>query len=153
MHFLECKSSYFVGISHKFVYWWCRGQRTIIGSGSGLVLTSWWRHQMETFSVLLAFVRGIHRSPVNSPHKGQWRRSLMFLWSVPEQRMSKQSRRWWFETSSRPLWRHCNEQARSNDHQDFWCHMALLGHNELKWIFGPFFSPFYSLSVKYFDRM
>ena len=24
------------------------------------------------------FVRGIHRSPVNSPHKGQWRVALMF---------------------------------------------------------------------------
>ena len=24
------------------------------------------------------FVRGIHRSPVNSPHKGQWRWALMF---------------------------------------------------------------------------
>ena len=24
------------------------------------------------------FVRGIHRSPVNSPHKGQWHRALMF---------------------------------------------------------------------------
>ena len=24
------------------------------------------------------FVRGIHRLPVNSPHKGQWRRALMF---------------------------------------------------------------------------
>ena len=24
------------------------------------------------------FVRRIHRSPVNSPHKGQWRRGLMF---------------------------------------------------------------------------
>ena len=33
---------------------------------------------METFSALLAFVRGIHRSPVNSPHKGQWREALMF---------------------------------------------------------------------------
>ena len=36
---------------------------------------------METFSALLAFwwsfVRGIHRSPVNSPHKGQWRGALM----------------------------------------------------------------------------
>ena len=34
---------------------------------------TWWRHQMEKFSALLAFVRGIHRSPVNSRHKGQWR--------------------------------------------------------------------------------
>ena len=24
------------------------------------------------------FVRGIHRSPINSPHKGQWRGALMF---------------------------------------------------------------------------
>ena len=29
------------------------------------------------------FVRGIHRSPVNSPRKGQWRGALMFLWSAP----------------------------------------------------------------------
>ena len=38
----------------------------------------WWRHQIETFGALLAFVRGIHRSPMNSPHKGQWRGALMF---------------------------------------------------------------------------
>ena len=29
------------------------------------------------------FVRENHRSPVNSPHKGQWRGVLMFLWSAP----------------------------------------------------------------------
>ena len=40
--------------------------------------TTRWRHQMETLSALLAIVRGIHRSPVNSPHKGQWRGALMF---------------------------------------------------------------------------
>ena len=40
--------------------------------------TAWWRHQMDTFSALLAFCAGIHRSPVNSPHKGQWRGALMF---------------------------------------------------------------------------
>ena len=38
----------------------------------------WWRHQMETFSRYCPFVRGIHRSPVNSPHKGQWCGALMF---------------------------------------------------------------------------
>ena len=36
-----------------------------------------WRHQMETFSTLLALLRGIHRSPVDSPHKSQWRGALM----------------------------------------------------------------------------
>ena len=33
-----------------------------------------WKH----FPRNRPFVRGIHRSPVNSPHKGQWRRALMF---------------------------------------------------------------------------
>ena len=37
-----------------------------------------WRHQMETFSALLGICAGIHRSPVNSPHKDQWRGALMF---------------------------------------------------------------------------
>ena len=33
-----------------------------------------WKH----FPCYWPFVRGIHWSPVNSPHKGQWRRALMF---------------------------------------------------------------------------
>ena len=33
---------------------------------------------METFPRYWPFVWGIHRSPVNSPHKGQWRGTLMF---------------------------------------------------------------------------
>ena len=33
-----------------------------------------WKH----FPRHWAFARGIHRSPVNSPHKGQWREALMF---------------------------------------------------------------------------
>ena len=33
-----------------------------------------WKH----FPRYWPFMRGIHRSPVNSPHKGQWRGALMF---------------------------------------------------------------------------
>ena len=33
-----------------------------------------WKHFPRNWP----FVRGIHRSPVNSPHKGQWRRALTF---------------------------------------------------------------------------
>ena len=38
-----------------------------------------WKH----FPRYWPFVRGIHRSPVNSPHKGQWRGALMFtlIWA------------------------------------------------------------------------
>ena len=32
----------------------------------------------KDFLRYLPFVRGIHRSPVNSPHKGQWRGALLF---------------------------------------------------------------------------
>ena len=39
---------------------------------------SWWRHQLETFSALLALCEGNSPAPVNSPHKGQWRGTLMF---------------------------------------------------------------------------
>ena len=39
---------------------------------------AWWRHQMETFSALLAICAGNSPSPVTSPHKGQWRGALMF---------------------------------------------------------------------------
>ena len=41
-------------------------------------LVSSWNHQMEAFSASLAICEGIHRSPVNSPHKGQWRGSVIF---------------------------------------------------------------------------
>ena len=36
----------------------------------------WWRHL--NFPRYWPFVRGIHRSSVNSPHKGQWRGALLF---------------------------------------------------------------------------
>ena len=39
---------------------------------------AWWRHQMETFSALLAICAENSPVPVNSPHKGQWRGALMF---------------------------------------------------------------------------
>ena len=64
-----------------------------------------WRH----FPRYWPFERRIHRSPVNSQHKVQWRGALMFFFYLnPNKRLSKQSRGWWFETPSRPLWRHRN---------------------------------------------
>ena len=81
-------------------------------------LTSWqfhddvitWKH----FPRYWPSVRGIHRSPVNSPHKGQWRGALMFsLICALNKRLSKQSWGWWFETPSRPFWRLCNINLRN----------------------------------------
>ena len=67
-----------------------------------------WKH----FPRYWPFVRGIHRSPVNSPHKGQWRGALMFCFHLRlNKRLSRQSWGWWFETPSHPLWRHCNDMV------------------------------------------
>ena len=66
----------------------------------------WWRHEMETFSALLDLCAG------NSPVYGEFpaqrpvTRSFDVFFDL---RLSKHSRGWWFETLSRPLWRHCND--------------------------------------------
>ena len=64
---------------------------------------------MDAFPRYWSFLRGIQRSPVNSPHKGQWRGALIFsLICALNKWLSKQSRGCWFETPSCSLWRHCN---------------------------------------------
>ena len=54
-----------------------------------------WKH----FPCYWPLVRGIHRSLVNSPHKGEWRGALMLsLICALNKRLSKQWWGWWFET-------------------------------------------------------
>ena len=78
--------------------------------------------QMETFSALLVFVRGIHRSRVNSLHKGQWPGDLTFFFICT---LSKQPWGWWFATPLCSLWRHCNVKLLSCE-----CHLVLLNISE-----------------------
>ena len=80
--------------------WW----RRLVG-----VTWSWWRHQMETFSALLAFCAG------NSPAPGEFsaqrpvtRSFDVFFDLHPNKRLSIQWWGWWFETPPCPLWRHRN---------------------------------------------
>ena len=72
-------------------------------------LMTWWRHQMETFSALLAFCVG--NSPVTSEFLAQrpvmWRFYVFFDLCLNRQ-LSKQWRRWWLDTLLWSLWRHCN---------------------------------------------
>ena len=66
---------------------------------------TWWRHQMETFSALLAIYAGNSLFTGKFPSQRPFTRSFdFFLWSTVELTMVS----WWFETQSRPLWRHCN---------------------------------------------
>ena len=75
---------------------------------------SWWRHQMEIFSALLAICAW------NSPASGEFPAQRPVTWSFNvffdlclNKRLRKQSWGWWFETLSCPLWRHRNVRANN----------------------------------------
>ena len=71
---------------------------------------TWWRHQMETFSALLALCAGNSTVTGEFPSQRPETRSFDVLFDLRlNKRLSKQSRGWWFETPSCSLWRHCNE--------------------------------------------
>ena len=71
---------------------------------------SWWRHQMETFSALLAICAGNSPVPDEFPAQRPVMRSFDVFFDLRlNKRLSKQSWGWWFETLSRPLWRHNND--------------------------------------------
>ena len=64
-------------------------------------MSSWWRHQMETFSVFLALCAG--NSPVTGefPAQRPVTRSFDVFFDLRlNNRLSKQSWGWWFETPS-----------------------------------------------------
>ena len=74
-----------------------------------VIASPWWRHQMETFSALLAICAG------NSPITGEFlaqrpvtRRFDVFFDQHLNKRLSEQSQGWWFETQLCSLWRHGN---------------------------------------------
>ena len=65
------------------------------------LLYTWWRHQMEALSASTVHGEFPTQMPVT--------RSFDVFFDLRlNNRLSKQSRGWWFETPSRPLWRHCN---------------------------------------------
>ena len=70
---------------------------------------SWWRHQMETFSALLAICAENSPVPGEFPAQRPVTRSFDVLFDLrPNKRLGKQSRGWWTETPSSSLWRHRN---------------------------------------------
>ena len=79
----------------KWTVWvisWCERYRLLNYRCSGYFVIScyshewvhwgWWLYGFPAITINFPrywpFVRGIYRSPVNSPHKGQWRGALMF---------------------------------------------------------------------------
>ena len=80
----------------------------------GFNMAPWWRHQMETFSALLASCAGNSPVPGEFPAQRPVTRSFDVFFDLrPNKRLSKQWLDWWFETPSSPLWRHCNANNTS----------------------------------------
>ena len=108
-----------------------------------------WEHFLRYWP----FVQGIHRSPVNSPHKGQWRGALMFFFYLClNKRLSKESWGWWFETPSHQLWCHCNVMTSSGIQRKYfllfsqhWAckwpgivrHQGSFRHSLFTWVWSP----------------
>ena len=71
------------------------------------------------------FVRGIHRWPVNSPHKWPVTRSFDVFFDLPmNNQLSKQSKGWWREIPLCSLWHHCSVVL--NSVSSFYCKSKIL---------------------------
>ena len=84
----------------------------------------WWRHQMKTFSALLAICAGNSPVPGEFPAQRPLTRSFDVYFDLSlNKRLSKQWRGWWFETQSRSLWRHRNAtQSLRNQYTNYQIH-------------------------------
>ena len=92
---------------------------------------SWWRHQMETFSKLLAICAGNSLITGEFPAQRPVTLSFDVFFDLHlNKRLSKQSWGWWLETPSCSLWHHCNVdqslQLNSGDTCQTW-HDNIMG--------------------------
>ena len=89
----------------------CTHGTTLVANIFGSIsLKPWWRHQMETFSALLAICAGNSPIPGEFPTQRPVTQSFDVFFDLRlNKRLSKQSWGWWIETLSRPLWRHRND--------------------------------------------
>ena len=93
--------------------------------------SSWWRHQIN--SALLALCEG--NSPFTGEFPSQRSCSDAKLWCFLDLRLdirlSKQSIHWWFETPSRPIWRHCNAKGSITGLYQMW-RTSVVQHTDRK---------------------
>ena len=97
-----------------------------------VVSVSWWRHQMEPFSALLAICAGNSPVPGEFPAQRPVTHSFDVFFDLRlNKRLSKQSWGWWFETLSRPLWRHRNVWQTC----DYWALRSMLLYRNVTSLF------------------
>ena len=80
-----------------------------------IIWFTWWRHQMETFSALMAICARNSPVPGEFPAQRPVTRSFDVYFDLRlNKRLNKQPGGWWFETLSSPSWRHRNELTSEN---------------------------------------
>ena len=107
---------------------------------------AWWRHQLETFSALLAICAGKSPVPSEFPTQRPVMRSFYIFFDLRlNKRLSKQSWAWCFETLSRPLWRHCIVFY-------YLLYGAILATHERYIYIGYFLYPTFARAYKLYDQ-
>ena len=110
-----------LGLGFEIQDWfWSQQTRPNIGciikASCSLVIT-WWRHQMETFSMLLALCAGNSLVTGEFPAQRPVTQSFdVFFDLCLNKQLSKCLWGWWFGTPSCSLWHHCNEKSHSYLH-------------------------------------
>ena len=98
---------------------------------------TWWRHQMETFSALLASCAGNSPVPGEFPAQRPGTRGFDVFFDLHlTKRLSKQWWGWWFVTPLCSLWRHRNDNiwnSTSFEQKLCWCFTQNLD-SLLSWI-------------------
>ena len=99
----------FMSVNKDFIPLLLIGWQFVASQSEVTLENSWWRHQMETFSALLAICAGNSPVPGEFPTQRPVTRSFDVFFDLrPNKWLSKQSWGWWFETLSCSLWRHRN---------------------------------------------
>ena len=108
MQFLGTQSNWVNVVVKSRSYTLQRGQGgTNHASPWYMINGTWWRHQMETFSALLAIYAGNSPVPGEFPAQRPVTRNFDVFFDLRLNKLlSKQSWGWWFEMASRPLWCH-----------------------------------------------
>ena len=105
----------YTNVNHMYIHVHTYTHTLLNACISHQYLLTWWRHQMETFSALLAICAGNSPVPGEFPTQRPVTRSFDIYFDLsPNKQLSKQLWGWWFETQSRPLWRHRNERCISH---------------------------------------
>ena len=126
-------------IVRKQIAWW------ILITCRLLFYIPWWRHHMETLTALLAICAGNSSVTGEFPAQRPVTRNFdVFFDQRLNKCLSKQWWGWWFETPSRPLWRHSDVRCKYWGHHSLFHSVLSLSNGYNRFHTGHFFIRFFA---------